>query len=429
MQHAHLPYQCIRKELGLPPATSLNISFDFQINCSDEHTINLIKLHNAQLEQVPQILTTNSPNGEVLSKFDLSLMINYDQHANTLACTLDGSCDLFNQITVQNLSHRFHTLCRQIFCSSSFDLQKQPVYELSIILPIERDMIQQLNNSGTPSNVTSCIHQAFVQQALMYPNKVAIILDEHSLTYGQLLNRVQQLALHLINDKGVKPGDVVCQCVDRSIEMIVGIMGIMMSGGVYAPLSPSDTLDRLESLIHQVDAKLVLVNQMSSTHVSLLSVTTVDISEVVNCNASLSDDQIDQLSGIIVTPESISHIVFTSGSTGIPKAVQLRHRNFISYMHAHFVQKNDITLQLASSSFDVHLDEIGGALVEGASLIMLKVGGHLDIDYVTKVIHQNNVTFITPVPSWMSALGRFLSENPHAENRVKQVHWWFIGGK
>ncbi|CAF1458755.1 unnamed protein product, partial [Didymodactylos carnosus] len=115
----------------------------------------------------------------------------------------------------------------------------------------------------------------------MRPNKLAVTLDDQSLTYSQLLTRVQQLALRLINDKGVQPGDIVCQCVDRSIEMIVGIMGIMMSGAVYAPLSPSDPLDRLDSLIRQVDAKLVLVNQMSRSYLSRLNVPIVDISEIV----------------------------------------------------------------------------------------------------------------------------------------------------
>jgi non-ribosomal peptide synthetase component F len=406
--------------------TFLDTHFDFHITSLD-------MAKNTELQNIMSQLATLLPLNNVgtdegQSKFDLSLIIDYVQYANILVCTLNGSCNLFNQTTIQALADRFHMLCRQLFCST-FDRQNQPIYELSIILPNEQEMIQQLNNYTITSNVTCCIHQAFIQQAIMHPDKLAVILDNQSLTYDQLLSQSQQLALHLSNEKGVKPGDIVCQCVDRSIEMIVGIMGIMMSGGVYAPLSPSDPIDRLESLVREVDAKLVLVNQMSSAHVSLLGMPIVDISEIVNYKASLSKDQIEQLSEVPVTPESISHIVFTSGSTGTPKAVQLRHRNFVSYMHAHFINRNDITLQLASSSFDVHLDEIGGALVQGASLIMLKVGGHLDFDYVTKVIHNNNVTFITPVPSWMGALGRFLNENPHAQDRVKQVRWWYIGGK
>ncbi|CAF3701599.1 unnamed protein product [Rotaria sordida] len=279
------------------------------------------------------------------------------------------------------------------------------------------------------SNVTTCIHQAFIEQAILHPNKVAITLDDQSLTYNQLLNQVRQLTFVLINDKGVHPGDIVCQYIDRSIEMIVGIMSIMMSGAVYAPLNPSNPLDRLELLVHQVDTKLILVNQMSLSCISSLNVPILDISEVIESYHLLTDAQIEELSKVDVTPDSISHIVFTSGSTGIPKAVQIRHRNFMGYIHAHFIQTNDVILQLASSSFDVHLDEINGALVRGAHLVLLKAGGHLDFDYVTKVIYKKNVTFVAPVPSWLNALGKFLSENRHAQERIKQVRLWYLGGE
>ena len=140
MLHGHLPYQCILKELQLPSTTSLNVFYDFRTNCSDEHTTNLVKFHNAQLEQVTHIFTQNSlyDNSQIFSKFDLSLIINHDQHTNTLTYTFNSSCDLFNYNTVQDLSQRFHILCRQLFSSSSFDLQKQPIYQLSIILPNEQ---------------------------------------------------------------------------------------------------------------------------------------------------------------------------------------------------------------------------------------------------------------------------------------------------
>ena len=387
-----------------------------------------MSLGNARLVAV-QLYSRNVRTSDANNKFHLSCIIEYDHRSNTHLCTLQNTRELFNLMTVQDLASRFQILCRQLFCST-FDRKNQSVYELSIALPTERDMMQQLNKSVVTSHVTCCIHQAFVQQASMHPNKLAITLDNQSLTYGQLLTRVQQLALFLINDKGIQPGDIVCQCIDRSIEMIVGIMGIMMSGAVYAPLSPYDPPDRIDSLVRQVNAKLVLTNHVSSSHLRQLSVLIVDICAIINSSDDpLSDAQVEQLSEVAVTPDFLSHLVFTSGSTGTPKTVQIRHRNFMSYMDAHFIQNKDIILQLASSSFDVHLDEIDSALVRGAHLILLKVGGHLDLDYVTKVIHYNNVTFVAPVPSWMDALGKFLTENRHAQERVKPVQWWFLGGE
>jgi non-ribosomal peptide synthetase component F len=403
-----------------------NTHFDFRTTSSDLNKNTQFQNPISHLEM--QSCPNNIGTDERQTKFDLSLTIHYDEYANTFGCILDGSCDLFNEKTVQDLSHRFHILCQQLFSSSSFDLKKQPIYELSIILPIEQDIMKQLNNSVITSNIPLCIHQVFVQQAMIYPNKIAITLDQQSLTYSQLLTQVQQLSIVLINEKGIKPGDIICQCIDRSIEMIVGIMSIIMSGAIYAPLSLHDPFDRLHSLIRQVNAKLVLINQMSLSHFHQVNVPILDIYEIVNSNNPLNDAQMEQLSKVIVTPDSISHFVFTSGSTGTPKCVQLRHRNFMSYMDAHFIQKNDIILQLASSSFDVHLDEIFSALVRGAHLILLKANGHLDFDYLTKVIHDNNVTFVAPVPSWIDAVSKFLSQNDYAQERIKQVHWWFLGG-
>ncbi|CAF4860286.1 unnamed protein product, partial [Rotaria socialis] len=347
---------------------------------------------------------------------------------STFGVTIECTADLFNLATVQALGERFQILCQQLFCSS-FDHNNQPIYELSLLLPSERHIMQIMNNCHMIPNETDCIHQMFAQKATMHPSKLAVTLDEQCLTYGQLLTRVQQLAWHLINEKDVHPGDIVCQCVDRSIEMVVGIMGIVMSGAVYAPINPNDPFDRLELLVRQTRAKVVLTNCMSHAHVSRLNLSIANISEILTSHNVLSDAEMTKLSEVAVTPECISHIVFTSGSTGIPKAVQIRHRNFMGYMQAHVMRVDDIVLQLASSSFDVHLDEILGALVRGAHLVLLKIGGHLDFDYVTKTINQHKVTFVAPVPSWINALGKFLSENRFAHDRIRQVRLWYLGGE
>ncbi|CAF1012539.1 unnamed protein product [Adineta steineri] len=315
---------------------------------------------------------------------------------------------MFSQSTVQDLAQRSHILCQQLFCSA-FDRKEQSVYELSILLPAEHQLTKELSNYVITPNVTCCIHQQFVKQAVMHPAKAAVTLDEQTLTYEELLSQVQQLAFFLINNRGVQPGDIIC--------------------GIYAPLTPTDPFDRLQSLIHQVDAKLVLVSQNSPSHLNQCNVPIVDISEILDSSVPLNDVEIEQLSQVVVTPQSMSHIVFTSGSTGLPKAVQLRHRNLLTYIKAHIIEENDVVVQLSSSSFDSHLEDIGGALLQGGHLVPLKAGGHLDFDYMTKIVYEKNVTYIAHVPSWINALSEFLSENYDARERMRQVHWWYLGGK
>ena len=359
----------------------------------------------------------------------ITFIIRYDQQRKKVDSTFKGSCSLFNENTVHDLSHRFHSLCQQIFgSSSSFNLRTQPIYELSIRLPTEEKMLHLLNKSTSTSNDVPCIHQAFVERVRTNPNKIAITLDEQSLTYSQLFDRVQQVTFFLINHHQIQPGDVICQCIDRSFQMIVGILATMLAGAVYAPLNPSDPIDRLHTLAHQVNTKLILTDQNSPFDQHHIDIPIVKITDTMNPVQKLDDTQIEKLSSVSLTSDSLSHIVFTSGSTGTPKAVQIRHRNFMSYVNQHFIQDEDIVLQLASCSFDVHLDEILSALVRGAQLVLLRSGGHLDFDYITRTVHDNRVTFVAPVPSWLSSLAMYLKQNGNACERVKSVRWWFIGG-
>lgn len=441
-QHISTVFTETRKQPHATPSNTLNqnSTSDAPIYLDFSFTPHVISIHvkinpesyNAVSfgESQPIISSSLPPNTEIDERqitSDFSIAIQYDLHQNKLSCTFSGSSKLFNQTTLETLAHRFHTLCQQLF-SSSFNRQLHPIYTLSILLPNEQHILTKLNNYTIKPTDTPCIHQAFIQQALRHPHKVAIIFDHQSLTYNQLLRRVQHLSLILINDKRIQVGDVVCQYVDRSIDMIVGIMSIMMAGGIYAPLNVTDPLDRIQSLVHQVNAKLILVNQISCESLASFTLPIVDISQVTQCDVSLSDEQLRKLSQVDVRPDHISHIVFTSGSTGVPKAVQIRHRNFMDYVQSHIIQTDDVVLQLTSSTFDSHLDDIHGALVRGAQLVLLKSGGHFDFDYLTQTIYEQRVTYVGPVPSWLNALAKFLSENDHARHRIKSVRYWYLGG-
>ncbi|UJR19788.1 hypothetical protein I4U23_022922 [Adineta vaga] len=361
------------------------------------------------------------------SIFDLCLTAIYSEESNNLQCQINGSSDIFDHITLQKLSQRFHLLCQQLFISS-FDLHTQPIYQLSIILPDEQRLLQQIHNIDTTiSNDTSItIPQLFSQQAMKYPHKIAVTLDQASLTYSELFHRAKQLSFTLIDSYNVQSGDIICQCIERSIEMIIGILAIMMSGGIYVPLNPSDSSQRLDSLIQQIKPKLILTHHRSAS--SSLShkpgISSVNINEIINRN-----NECEELPPVSITGESISNIIFTSGSTGVPKGVQIRHRNFVSYMKTQCFDDRDTILQLASCSFDVHLDEILCSLCLGGNLVLLRENGHLDFDYITKVIVDQHVTFIAPVPSWIDALCQYLRANTEANERMRSIRWWFIGGE
>ena len=155
----------------------------------------------------------------VADKRDFSLIIQHDPNINQLSCAINASLDLFDQETIQKITQRFHSMLKQLFISTD-DWVKKPVYELSLILPNEQILMKAMNNTQVSFPATTCIHHEFVFQALKHSQKVAVELDEQSLTYSELLHYVQLLAVDLICNHRIVPGDIVCQCVERGLLMV-----------------------------------------------------------------------------------------------------------------------------------------------------------------------------------------------------------------
>ncbi|CAF1264219.1 unnamed protein product [Adineta steineri] len=351
---------------------------------------------------------------EIMSKCDLNISFHHDLNVNEFSCTINASLDLFNVETVFTIEQRFQTMLHQLF--TSFDSQiTKPIYELSIILSNERYLMQSLNNTQVSfSSPVTCIHHEFVYQAMKHPQKLAVELDEQSLTYCELLSYVQVLSLTLLNEYHVLPGEVVCQCVERSLSMVIGMMAIEMAGGVYCPLSPRDPQHRLHVLTQQTQNRLVLVHHLTKIKFQR-NVFLFDIDLVVSDNDRERMIDIYQLSNVIVTAVDIAYTIFTSGSTGTPKAVQVCHRNFSQYMYSlicgDVLNEKDTIIQIARCSFDVHVQEILGTLTAGATLVMLHPRGITDPKYLADVIKKKNITCITAVPTILQLLFSLLQQS------------------
>ncbi|CAF1082315.1 unnamed protein product [Adineta steineri] len=249
---------------------------------------------------------------------------------------------------------------------------------------------------------------------MKHPQKLAVELDEQSLTYCELLYYVQILSLTLLNEYHVFPGKIVCQCVERSLSMVIGIMGIEMAGGVYCPLSPRDPQHRLYALTQQTQSRLVLVHHLTKTKFQR-NIFVFDIDSVVFDNERERKIDTYQLSNVLVTAEDMAYIIFTSGSTGTPKAAQVRHRNFSQYMYSlvggAVLKEKDTIIQISRCSFDTHVQDIMGTLITGATLVMLHPGGIIDLQYFTDIIKKKSVTCFTSVPSILHHLFSFLKQS------------------
>ena len=310
LPHSHYPLQRIIEHQHSP--AFLETMYDFVTVLPD---IEQVHLDGAQLE------TVSFEEEDIVAKFDLMLNFVYKPSTGMMSCSLICSEDVFNQATVQKLADRFSHLLHQV---CQFSNSQQSLRELSIILPEEQLLINTLktHDIDRPPTITkkNTIHQLFTERTLMHPQKMAVELDEQMITYSELLFYAQKLALKLVDEHGVKEGDIICQCVERSITMVIGMMAIELCGCVYCPLSPQDPEQRLFTLLKETKYRLLLVDQLTGKTFASVS-NRVDVESSITDDRMINADDADRLSKVEVTKESIAYIVFTSGSTGIPKAV------------------------------------------------------------------------------------------------------------
>ncbi|CAF4162900.1 unnamed protein product, partial [Adineta steineri] len=409
MTYSYFPLQRIlNQHPNVSKPAFLDISFEFLSSMTNSDN-KLIMIGDSQLSSIP----VANHNG-IRYKYDFSLLIQHDLSINQLSCTINASLDLFNVETIDKISRRFHLLLNQLFTSVDEQMNKS-IYEISSILPNERSLIQSMNNTQVSflSPVT-CIHHAFVYQVIKHPQKLAVELDEQSLTYCELLYYVQVLALTLLNKYHVFPGEIICQCVERSLSMVIGIMGIQMSGCVYCPLSPRDPQHRLHALVQQTSGRLVLVHHLTKTTFDY-DIVLPDIDSSLTNTETSSIIHVDRLSYVTVIPDNVAYIIFTSGSTGTPKPAQLRHRNFTqsiqSLVHVDIFNKNDTIIQMARCSFDLHVQEILGALIIGATVVMLHPRGNVDFEYLFTIMENKQITFLYSVPTLLALFFNFIKDN------------------
>jgi non-ribosomal peptide synthetase component F len=217
LQYSYFPLQHIlAQHSNTSKPAFLDTSFFFH-SSENQNTDNEIMIGDIRLHPMP--ISIEIGKDEIMSKFDFALNIQYDQSTNQLSCTIDASLDLFDATTIDKIAQRFHSMLEQLF--NRVDVQmNEPIYELSLIVPDERLLMQSMNNTEVLLPSMSCIHHEFVRQVMKHPQKLAVQLDDQSLTYSELLYHVQIVALTLLSEQRLVPGDVICQCVERSLSMV-----------------------------------------------------------------------------------------------------------------------------------------------------------------------------------------------------------------
>ncbi len=217
MKYSYFPLQhIIAQHPNVSKPVFLDTSFDFH-SIEYEAIDTEVMIGKSRFKAMPWPIKTNE--NEIVSKFDFSLTIQHHLNTNQLSCTIDASLDLFNPDTIHKIAQRFCSMLEQLFLFPDEKMNK-PICELSLILPNEKTLITSINNTQVLSSSATCIHYEFVSQVMKYPQKLAVELDEQSLTYSELLYSVQKLSSHLLTNYHIISGNIICQCVERSLSMV-----------------------------------------------------------------------------------------------------------------------------------------------------------------------------------------------------------------
>ncbi len=319
--------------------------------------------------RLPEISVERVETESQRAVFDLTLFC-WETDAGVEA-TLEYSTDLFDRSTIERFAGHFVTLLSGAAADPS-----SAVASLPLLTPSEerRLAIEWNETTDAPRPTESCFHDLFAAQAARAPERLAVVEPSgRALTYAELDERSNRLAWHL-RELGARPDTVVALAVERSFDLIVGVLGILKSGAAYLPLDPTYPRDRLEYMLS--DAKPVALLTQSHLRAQLPSFapTVVTLDADAEAIAQYPATRLPKSA----EPHHLAYVIYTSGSTGRPKGAMIEHRNIVSMTEGHRlglgVTPDERFLQFASISFDAAIWEIAQTLTIGATLCLLPQG-------------------------------------------------------
>jgi len=299
-----------------------------------------------------------------IARFDINLFM--EEEENHLRGYLNYNTDLFNPDTIKRLIGHFKNLLESIVRDPV-----QRISNLSMLSEAERhQLLIEWNDTGRDYPTTKCIHQLFEEQVEKTPYATALVFEEQQLTYWELNQRANQLA-HYLRKQGVGPEALVGMCVERSLEMVVGLLGILKAGGAYVPLDPEYPKERLAFVLDDAQISILL------TQLKLLP-RFADLRAHVLCidndGEKIAQERDDNPSTLAMA-ENLAYVIYTSGSTGQPKGVQIQHRSVVNLLRSMRrrpgMTDRDTLLAITTLSFDIAALELYLPLTVGGQTIVV----------------------------------------------------------
>ncbi|MEN2383498.1 MAG: condensation domain-containing protein [Gloeotrichia echinulata DEX184] len=310
--HQDLPFEKLVDQLGLERSLShhplFQVAFGLESGIKDKLETNGLTLTSFSWENTTTL-------------FDLSLI--FREIPQGLIAEWEYATDLFEAQTIQRMVQHFEVLLKQIIAHPN-----QPINNLSLLTEDERQQLQHWNQTQTDYPQDKTLVDLFEAQVTLNPNNIALVFESQSLTYQQLNQKANQLAHYLIQNYQIQPDTLIGISVERSLEMIIGVLGILKAGAAYVPIDPNYPQERIEFMLEDSGISVLLTQSFLLD--KLPSFELVHPLQVICLDDETFTAGSKENPSPKTTPDNLAYIIYTSGSTGQPKGVMIEHRPIVN---------------------------------------------------------------------------------------------------
>ncbi|ELS00507.1 amino acid adenylation enzyme/thioester reductase family protein [Xenococcus sp. PCC 7305] len=418
--HQDLPFdqlvEAVQPERDTSRTPLFQAMFDFR------HTPTPLEIPNLAISKLQ--IETNT------AQFDLSLSVEVNQG---LRLSFEYNSDLFDDATITRMIGHLENLLLNVLANPDAKLS-----ELSLLTAKEQQQLlvkfnsEELSNQNLKSQMGQSIHQLFEAQVEQTPDEVAVVFAQNQLTYQELNQRANQLA-HYLQTVGVEPETMVGIYMDRSVEMIIAVLGVLKAGGAYVPLDPIYSSERLEFILNNMQLPVLLTQPWLQKNLPEHQ------AKVICLDSSWKNIVQESQSNLPnkATSQNLAYVIYTSGSTGTPKGVMVNHSSLVNaYLgwEDRYLLRSVATshLQMASFSFDVFTGDLVRALCSGGKLVLCPRDYLLQPDRLYGLLCSEQIDCAEFVPAVLMNLIQYLEETQQSLDFMRLLivgsDSWYMSG-
>lgn len=385
-KHSKYPYYEIQKQYqkyNNSNASLYEVAFSYQINKLEKEidgdTGKTIWLHN---------------NSQVNP-----MLISYVNHFGEHKIYYDYLIKLFQKQEISKIHDRIIMMIEKII-----QIQDEKICNISILSNEDILLLKEFNNTGNIKNTNENIITRFEKIVKELPKDIAVKCGNDTISYSELSNKSDLVAINIIN-LGLQKNAPISIIFDKSINMIIAMLGIMKAGNYYIPILPEEEQKRAEYIVKNSDSKIIITDDKYTNKMLLDNVKVINIMKLIKPN--------EQKINIDVKRDDIAYMIYTSGTTGNPKGVMMQHQNINSLISSinkdkdlKFL-KNDVLISLLKYSFDASAIDIYTSLLNGGKLILVQKEIELNPKEVVEIIQNENVTRCFTVHKWIEQIQEY----------------------